>query len=57
MNTTHWRNDDICYMTISTFFWTGCAIGLIMDNISIIYMFFKKGNEEEHKHRENVEKR
>jgi hypothetical protein len=49
-------------ITICTFFKNGGAIGLAMDNIPVTYkqkhyVKTKKVNENEHKHRENVEER
>jgi hypothetical protein len=49
-------------MTIFTLFKNGGALGLAMDNILVIWKkkticSNKKVNEDEHKHRENVEKR
>jgi hypothetical protein len=42
MNITHWTNDDIHYMTISTFFWNGGVIGLDMDNTHVIWKIKQK---------------
>ncbi len=60
MNTTHWRNDDICYMTICTYVlkWK-CNKANYGQHLNHLKKknSNKKVNEDEHKHRENVEKR